>query len=76
VFWTCTNVSGDSWTLKKNGSNYGSYETASKGRDYIELRAKGSGGPDLLRLYADRLEINEVGLKFKFLTLAKGKWQR
>src|SRR5262245_51844941 len=74
--WTGTNSSGDNWTLKRNGSDYGSYETVSKGTDYIELKAKGNREPDRLRLYADKLNINERGSRFKFLTLANGKWQK
>jgi hypothetical protein len=76
VHWTCTNTTGDNWILKKNGSNYGSYETVSKSSDYIEVQAKGTKNFERLRLYSDKLTMNEKGSKFKFLTLAKGKWQK
>jgi len=74
VIWSCTKVSGDDWKLKKDGKVIGEYEGVTSTDEFFELQLKGSKDFDRVRLYKDKLSLNESGSKTKWLEMAKGKW--
>jgi len=74
IVWTCTNVSGDDWKLKKNGETVGEYEGVTSTDDFVELQLKGSKEFDRVRLYKDKLAMNKEGSKTQWIQIAKGKW--
>jgi hypothetical protein len=71
VFLTASRVVGKDWVLKRNGVRFGDYELVSRENGCVELRAK--GGPERVRLYSDRMEIDSGGRGF--VTVAMGRWQ-
>src|SRR5262245_24066093 len=74
VFWTCSNVGGNDWKLKKAGKDAGDYEGVTSTADFVELQLKGSKKFQRVRLYKDKLSINKEGSKTEWLEKAKGKW--
>lgn len=75
VHWTCTNTVGDTWTLKKGGIAVGVYQAVESTSDHVELVARGAPS-NRVRLYSDKLAMNEAGSRFKWITTANGKWSR
>ena len=74
VIWTCTNVSGDNWTLKRNGKVAAQYTGVTSTSEFVELQVAGTKSFDRLRLYKDKLSLNKSGTKTKWVQIAKGKW--
>jgi hypothetical protein len=74
--WTCSNTTGDHWVLKENGKVLLEYDTVEVKDDYIELQATAIEEFDRVRLYKDKLQMNEKDSKFKFMDMAKGKWSK
>ncbi len=74
VFWTCTNVGGNDWKLKKNGSTLGDYEGVTSTAEFVELKLKNSKENDRIRLYKDKLSLSKDASKTKWIDMAKGKW--
>jgi len=75
VVWTCTNTDRDNWSLKCGGKDYGRYETVTSNGEFIELQAKGVMQFDRVRLYKDRLSMNEAGSRTRWITMATGKFE-
>ena len=74
--WTCTNSSGDNWTLKRNGNDKGAYSTVARTTEYIELQAKDTTSFDRVRLYKDKMTMNVNGAKFRWVKMATGKFHK
>jgi len=74
VIWSCSNVGGDNWKLKKDGKIIGEYEGVTSTDDFVELQLKDSKEYDRVRLYKDKLYMNKEGSKTEWLQMAKGKW--
>ena len=75
VLWTVTHSGGDTWVLKINGRDFGTFETIASKDEYIELQMKGIREFSGIRLYKDRLEMNKDGSKFRWETCANGGWE-
>lgn len=71
VFWTCSKLSGDNWTLKKNGKSLGDYEGVTSTGEFVELKVKGKNTKDRVRIYKDKLSS---GSGTEWTEMAKGKW--
>ncbi len=74
VIWSCSNVGGNDWKLKKNGRTLGDYEGVTSTAEFVELRLKGTTEYDRVRLYKDNLSMNKEGSKTEWIQMAKGKW--
>src|ERR1700676_4731389 len=62
VFWTCSNIDGDDWQLeKRDGGGALACEGVTSTDDYVELQVKGSPKFDRIRLYKNRMSMNQVG---------------
>jgi len=76
IFWTCSNVGGNNWTLKKNGTVYAQYVGVTSTAEFVELQLKGIKTFDRLRLYSDKMSLNKEGSRTAWIPLAKGKWTK
>jgi hypothetical protein len=74
VIWSCSNVGGNDWKLKKNGRTIGDYEGVTSTAEFVELRLKGTTGYDRVRLYGDNLSMNKEGSRTEWIQMARGKW--
>src|SRR4051812_4134574 len=74
--WTCNNIGGDEWVLRRTGLGAVYYTAVSSSDDYVELQAKGTRTFDRVRLYKDRLTMNDVGSRLRWIDMAKGRWDR
>jgi hypothetical protein len=76
IFWTCSNIGGNDWKLKKNGTVAGTYEGVTSTAEFVELQLKGTKKYDRVRLYKDNLSLNKRGSKTAWIPIAKGKWSK
>jgi hypothetical protein len=74
VFWTCSNVGGNDWKLKKNDNVAGVYTGVTSTDDFVELQLKGSREFDRVRLYKTKLMMNKEGSRTEWIEIAAGKW--
>src|SRR5262249_46239829 len=70
IIWTCSNVGGNAWKLKKNGTTVGDYEGVTSTAEFVELQLKGTKKYDRLRLYKDKLSLNQKGSRTEWIPIA------
>ncbi len=74
IKFTCSNVGGDNWVLEQNGKTSIKYDGIRSTNTYVELQLKGVKEFARVRVYKDKLQMNEDGSKTVWITIAKGKW--
>src|SRR5262245_27577271 len=74
VIWSCSDVGGNNWKLKNNGTTVGDFEGVTSTAEFVELQLKGKKAYDRLRLYKDKLSLNKKGSKTEWMPIARGKW--